>query len=1136
MLSIACRNPLPSHHRGFPKTLLLAVKITALFLLSFCRTDTYAGAYAQNITLSEKNASLDKIFREVKKQTGYTFVYTEIMLRKANKVSIDVSNATLEQALDLCFRDQPLTYTILNKMVVIKEKEKVVRLAQAEAPPPVSISGKITNSNNEPLVGASVTEKGTKNTTVTKEDGAFTITVSRTNAVLVISYVGYAPREMSIGDQTFVNVTLERSNTNLSDVVVVGYGTQRRKDLTGSVASVGGKEIKDLAATRVDQALTGKVAGVQVKTTTGEPGAPPQIRVRGIGSISAGASPLFVVDGFPTDNIQTLNANDIESMDILKDASATAIYGSRGSNGVVIINTKRGRAGKTALSFDTYYGLQKVLKKPKMMNAIQQAHYTYDGYLNNNLDAGNSVAGDPSTWKIPMPAAVLDVLAGKNTYDKDALDQILHTAPMHQYQLSASGGSENIRYALSGEYLDQEGIIINSNFKRYSLRANVDAKLTKRLSVKLNINPSFTNKNALPSYTGGETTLVGSALGTFNWIPLLDANGGYTNEHGRTDLSEMNNGLAVLRETKSNQKGMRFLGNVSAQYTLMDGLNLNIMVGGNVLSTKGMMFTPQLPVFLNVPAVGTDSSSLTTNWIAEYTVNYLKSFGKHNITALVGYTTQKERGEGNSLTSNKYPNNLVPSLSAVSGQITGGTSNVYEWSLISYLARVNYNYDNKYYLTASVRADGSSRFGTKNKYALFPSVALAWRIKEEEFMKDLSFLNDMKIRASYGRSGNNNIGNYESYATINYENYVFGNGAVGGFAQGKLENPILTWEKQQQVNIGVDAALFNNRLRLSVDHFRSSNTNLLLNVNIPSTTGFSNSLQNIGEVQNNGWEFVVGTTNLKGKFEWTTDFNISTYRNKVVKLGPTGDPIYTANNITLIGQPIGMFYGLKLDGIFKTQAELDKGPIWNPGAADRSRVGDMRFVDVSGPNGKPDGIISSADYTVIGSPYPDFYYGMTNRFSYADFSLSVSLQGTQGSKIYNLSRGQGNSGRGRLRGYEFNANYWKSESDPGNGITQRPNNAPTGGARAIGQQFMDDGSFLRINNIILSYGLPEKIAHRLTLSSIRFYVNATNPFLFTKYTAFNPDVSLNENPLTPGNEQNNYPLPKSLVFGLNVGF
>lgn len=1009
------------------------------------------------------------------------------------------------------------------------------------------IKGVVLNNSNEPLTGVSVVLRNTKNnfTSGTMTDSTGIFSFSKISAggpySFTFSMVGYENQTLAgynIKPEVTLSlmITLVPSAASLDQVVVVGYGTQKRKDLTGSVASVGTAEIKDLAVTRIEQALSGKVAGVQVKSVSGEPGVAPQIRIRGIGSISAGAGPLYVVDGFPTDNIQTLNPNDIETMDILKDASATAIYGSRGSNGVVIINTKRGKAGKTRIGFDTYYGLQKVLRKPKMKNAMEQAQYSYDGYVNNNLDAGNSMTGAPSTWKIPVPAQILDVLSGKNKYDSDPLDEVLRTAPMKQYQLTAAGGSENVRFALSGEYLNPEGIVINSDFKRYSLRANIDARFTKRLTVKLNVNPSFTNKRTLPIYTGGEGNFIGSALGTFNWIPLLDSAGNYTNEHGRQDLSEINNPLAVARETITTQKTLRFLGNINAEYKILDGLNLNVMVGTNVIGIKGMTFVPQLPVFLNVPAVGTDNSTLISNWISEYTLNYNKTYKKHNLTALAGYTSQKERGESNFIQSNKYPNNLVPTLSAVSGLITGGSSDTYEWSMISYLARVNYNFDNKYYLTTSIRTDGSSRFGTENKYAFFPSVALAWRVKEEKFLKDVRFLNELKIRASYGKSGNNNIGNYESYATINYEKYVLGNTAVGGFAQGRLENNMLTWEKQKQINIGFDAAVFDSRIRLTVDHFRSNNTNLLLNVNIPSTTGFSNSLQNIGEVSNNGWEFVLSTVNMKSKFQWSTDFNLSTYRNKVVRLGPSGDPIYTANNITMIGQPIGMFYGLKLDGIFMNQAQLDKGPIWNPGAADRSRLGDMRFVDVSGPAGKPDGIISSADYTIIGSPYPDFYYGMTNNFSYGQFNLSINLQGTQGSQVYNLSRGQGNSGRGRLRGYTFNNDYWKSEQSPGDGKTQRPNNAPTGGARAIGQQFLDNGSFLRVNNIIASYLLPDKLSQKLNLSSLRIYINATNPLLFTKYTSFNPDVSLSENPLTPGNEQNDYPLPKSLVVGLNVAF
>jgi TonB-linked SusC/RagA family outer membrane protein len=999
------------------------------------------------------------------------------------------------------------------------------------------VSGTIKDAvSGEAMPGVNIVVKGTSTGTLSDVSGKYSLNVTDKNAILSFSFLGYGTKEVPVAGKSVIDITLEAAVTGLDEVVVVGYGTVKRADLTGSVGSLPSKDIKDMAITRVEEALSGRVAGVQVKTVSGEPGVGPQIRIRGIGSISAGAGPLYVVDGFPTDNIQTLNPNDIETMDILKDASATAIYGSRGSNGVVIINTKRGKVGKAKISFDTYYGWQKVLKIPKMKNALEQAHYSYDGYVNANLDAGNSVSGDPLTWKIPMPPQIMEVLNGTNTYDSEPLDELLQTAPIKQYQLSATGGNENLKYALSGAYEKTDGIVIESNFSRYSIRANIDARLTKKLSVKLNINPSFTTKKSLPSYTGGEGTLIGGALGTFNWIPLIDANGNYTNEHGRQDLSEINNSVAVARETITNQRTIRFLQNMNLEYKILDGLNLNVMLGTNIISGKNMRFTPSLPVFLSAPAVGYDNAYLTTNWIAEYTVNYIKSFGKHNITALAGYTAQKEHTESNTMQSNKYPNNLVPTLSATSGLITNGSGDIYEWSIVSYLARVNYDYNNKYLLTASIRSDGSSRFGSENKYAFFPSVALAWRIKEETFLKDVNFLNELKLRASYGKSGNNNIGNYESYATINYEKYVLNNGAVGGFSQAKIENPFLTWEKQQQINIGFDAAILQSRIHFTVDHFKSKNTNLLLNVNIPSVTGFSNSLQNVGEVSNKGWEFVLSTVNFKDKFKWTTDFNISTYKNEVESLGPSGDPIYSTNNITMIGQPIGMFYGLKLDGVFMNQAELDKGPIWNPGAADRSRVGDYRFVDISGPDGVPDGIISSADFTVIGSPYPDFNYGMTNNLSYGDFTLSFNIQGTKGSQVYCVSRTQGNSGRGRLRGYAFNNNYWKSEAEPGDGKTQRPNNAPTGGARQIGQQFLDDGSFLRVNNITAGYTLPNNISQKLSVTSIRIYVNATNPFLFTKYVAFNPDVSLSDNPLTPGNEQNDYPLAKGFVIGLNIGF
>ncbi|MDQ3535352.1 MAG: TonB-dependent receptor, partial [Bacteroidota bacterium] len=960
-------------------------------------------------------------------------------------------------------------------------------------------------------------------------------------------------QEIAIGNRTTINVILRPDLKALEEVVVIGYGSVDRKDLTGSVASVGSAEIRDLAVTRVDQALIGKVPGVQVKPSSGEPGAAPQIRIRGVGSISAGGDPLYVVDGFPMNSIQNLNPNDIESIDVLKDASATAIYGSRGSNGVIIINTKRGKSGKATLTFDHYYGFQKISKVPQFMNGMEQAQHYFDGIRNRNIDEGNNVSGPVETWKIPVPVTLLEVLEGRQpthpgvTLDfRDALDEVLRTAPQQQYQLTGTGGNENVKYVIGGEYLTQDGIIINSNFKRFSARANIDAKLSDKLTVKMNLNPSFTDKTNVggpgPDEIGSDgsrgSDIIYNALVIPQYYSLRNPDGSYFPfGDGLDAVVSTQNPLALANEVMKKQRGMGVLGNINAEYEILSGLKFNAMVGVNLMSIKGMRFKPQLLAFNNNPAVGSDNASMILNWLTEYTMNYTKSLGSHNLSGLVGFTSQKETFESNFMTSNRYPNNLVPTLSAVSGIITNGTATVSEWSMLSYLSRVNYNYDNKYYVTASIRTDGSSRFGSENKWGIFPSAALAWRISDEVFMQEVPHLNDMKIRTSYGETGNNNIGNYDHYATVNYDRYVFGGGPVGGYAPGRLSNPFLTWETQKSFNIGTDISLFSNRLNFTVDHFQSRNYDLLLNVNVPDVTGFSNALKNIGEVKNSGWEFALNTVNLKDKFEWSTNFNLSTYRNEVVRLGPEGDPIISGGNITMIGQPIGMFFGWLSDGIFMNQAELDRGPIFNPGARDASRVGDVRFVDVSGPNGVPDGVINSFDKTSMGSPYPDFYYGMTNNFSYKGIGLSVGIQGSYGNEILALSRNQLANNRARFRQLSILNNYWKSEQDPGDGKTPRPNDTPTGNFRGTySQLWLDTGTYLRVNNISLSYLFPELISTRLRLGSLRVYINATNPFIFTEHIGFNPDVSRNNSALNPGNENFEYPLPKSIVFGLNIGF
>lgn len=1016
----------------------------------------------------------------------------------------------------------------------------------------VTVRGFVQNKGNEPLTGVSVVMRNSNSNftagTNTDSAGIFTFTGVMPGGPYSFNFssVGYEPQVLSgynirNGATLSLSIKMTSSAASLDQVVVVGYGTQLRKDLTGSLASVNADAIRETPVTRIDQALLGKAAGVQVKPVSGEPGVSPKINIRGVGSISAGSNPLYVVDGFPIANIDLLNPNDIESIDILKDASATAIYGSRGSNGVIIINTKRGKAGKMNMAFDTYYGLQKINHKPAMMNAREIAQYTYDGVRNRNLDEGRDVSGPVAGWFRKVPGMVLDVLSGKNTYDQDALDAIFTTAPVQQYQLSASGGTTKLRYALSGEYLTQEGIIKNTDFKRYSVRSNTDAQLTDRLSVKVNLNTAFTTRNLVTASgdaavkTGG--SVVANALAVHNYIPLVNPDGSYFIFSGLLEQGDFFNPLASVNEIRANEKSLQVLGNVNAEYKILKDLRLNVAAGANLSGTRGMRFMPNLPVFLDVPATGSDYTTMVYNWLTETTLNYNKKINKHSIAGLAGFTSQKERFEANSLGSTRYPNNLVASLSAVSNNISNGSSTVGEWALLSYLARINYNYAGKYYLTTSFRTDGSSRFGSEKKWGAFPSAAVAYRISEESFMKNIRLLNELKLRASYGQTGNNNIGNYEHLATVIYGGYPLGGTSANGFAPGKLANPFLTWETQQQFNLGIDAGILQRRITVSVDYFISKNKNLLLNVNIPDLTGFSNTLQNIGEVQNKGWEFVVNTVNLNGNFRWSTDMNLSMFRNKVTKLGPQGDPIYSGGNVTQIGQPIGMFYGWLTDGVFLNQAAVNAGPVFNPGASDRSRPGDMRFVDISGPSGKPDGIISSYDRTVMGSPYPDFYYGMTNQFSYKNLSLSIGLQGSQGIDVLNLSHYVSSSGRGRYRQIAKDNNYWKSEQDPGDGKTPRPNDLPSGNNRGqYSQRYLEDASYLRINTITLAYGLPQRVLQSLKINGFRVYLNASNLFTFTNYSGFNPDVSNGIDPLTPGIDQNNYPLAKSLILGANLSF
>ncbi|GHU57341.1 SusC/RagA family TonB-linked outer membrane protein [Bacteroidia bacterium] len=1117
--------------RKMKLTLFFSVMITCCWAAT---EPSYAQKTEMNLTQGTK--TLKELFTEVESKSEYIFFYNDNAVDLSKRVEVDGRKHTLPVILDKALKGSAVSYEIVDRQIIIyKEKDELSAVLpivmQGHA-----ISGVVRDALG-PIVGANIIVKGTTNGSITDVDGRFTLTNIPDNAVLQVSFIGYLSQEVRVGNQTNLTITIEEDTEVLDEVVVVGYGTMQKKDLTGSVSQVQSSSLQNLATARVDQALTGKLAGVQVLTPSGEPGAATTIRIRGVGSISAGTDPLYVIDGFPSDNIQMLNPNDIETIDILKDASATAIYGSRGANGVVIISTKRGKEGKAKINLDVYYGWQKVLKTPKFLTKEEQAIYYYDGVKNQNLDAGLSIDGDPAKdWYNKVPQTIMNVLDGSNPYNTDAHKAIFQTAPQQSYNLSAQGGSNKIKYAVSGEYLSQEGIIKNNDFRRFSVRANLDAELSERVSIKFNINSAYsTGKNLVVAGGNGEAEGVIIAASTWQtWYPLLTETGDYFSGYGQDATNAVWNPLAQINEIKRKTDQYRTLANLNTNIKITSDLNLNIMLGANTATRHGYAFLPKLNVFNNA-ADGNDERSNMLNWITETTLNYQKNFNLHHITGLVGYTTQQQNDDSNMVRSRSYPNNLVHTLNAVSNILYQGNSNESQWSLLSYLARVGYNYNSRYYVTASIRSDGSSRFGRDRKYGYFPSAALAWRISEEGFLKDISQISDLKMRASYGVTGNNNIGNYAHLATVGYESYVFGNAAVGGIAPSNIENSLLTWEKQNSINFGLDIALFNSRINLIADYFITKNHDLLLNVYVPQITGFNTSLQNIGEVENKGWEFTVNTQNFTGEFEWSTNFNISAFKNKVLKLGPEGAPIISTNHITQIGQPMGMFYGYITDGVFMNQAELDAGPIWAPGTSDKSHVGDVRFKDVSGPNGVPDGVINTYDMTIIGNPYPDVYFGMTNNFAYKNFAFSFSLTSSYGNKVFNIADNQLYT-RARYKQYADVINYWKSEAEPGDGISPRPNNLPTGGVRQKSSRYLDDGSYLKINNINLSYNIPKKLFSKLGISDLRLYVTSTNPFIFTKYRDFNPEVSSSTNPLTPGQMNYNYPIAKSLIFGINISF
>ncbi|MCF0063355.1 TonB-dependent receptor [Dyadobacter chenwenxiniae] len=1025
-----------------------------------------------------------------------------------------------------------------------------------------AVKGSVTGvTDTDPLAGVSVVIKGTQRGTTTGADGTFQIDVPDRETVLVFSFVGYQSVEETVGSRTAISVKLISESKSLEEMVVVGYGSQSKRAVTGAVISINYDKFKDRSFSNVTQSLAGTLPGVNISQSQGAPGASPVIKIRGVSSITAGTNPLIVVDGVPLENfnLNLINPQDIESIEVLKDASSAAIYGSRGSSGVILVTTKMGKPGKVSVSANVEYGSQKVVRRVKMMDA-QQYIETYIDAKNNAWAAQGGKASDPNsarpaTLKIPEDFTSNPQQFGKGTNWQDVM---FRTAPSYNAQVTISGGTEKTQYMFSAAYLDQTAVLDANYYKRLAVRSNIKTQISKKLSVGLNL--GITSIFDRTEGTQGKSDVISLGLQSNPHFPVYNENGnlGFRDPNSTwfrfTSYNDMNlwHPYSLTRELDKARKSFNTLATGFMEYEIVDNLRFRTSLSGNLYNTRNAFYWNDKQKYgysAVLAAQGNAGDAYMFNWLSENTLTYEKKIGEHALTGLLGYTSQKQRDETMFVAANNFPNDLVHTLNA--GTVTAGNTTASEWSLLSYLARVQYNFKNKYFLTGAIRRDGMSRFGEDNKWGYFPSVSAGWLISDESFLSGVSAINSLKIRASYGVTGNNQIPNYGPISLLASAPYVNGTTLANGLKVSNLANSGLRWEKTNQFNVGVDLAIFNNRVNLSAEYYNSITRDMLLFVPVPDITGFSSQLTNIGKMRNRGVELNISTKNLTGDLTWTTDFNISRNRNKVLQLGPGNAPIQYVDNVvtvrTEVGQPVSNFYGYVFDGVFNNQNEIDAYPHHSS-----TTPGDPKVRDVNG-----DGKISDADRTILGNYQPDFTAGITNTVGYKGFELSFLFQGSFGGEIANNNvRYLGTWDNGR-NFFASMYNYWRSEAEPGDGKHFKPSVNYLGLQKQFSSYWVEDASFVRLRNVRVSYALPGKWSSKLRISGARVYVNAENVHLFSKYTGYDPEnttygtTSYSSSMETAGSyssgnapvpgafqgvDYGSYPLPRVITVGIKADF
>lgn len=980
-----------------------------------------------------------------------------------------------------------------------------------------TVKGTVT-ADGQPLPGASVIIKGTTTGTSTDFDGNYTIKADDAST-LVFSYVGYASQEVVVGNQATINVELLADNS-LDEVVVIGYGTQRKSDLTGSVSSVSSEDLTALPVPRVDQALQGRASGVQVTQVNGAPGAGTVIRVRGGNSITGSNEPLWVIDGIVVGtnfNLNNLNSNDVQSIEILKDASSIAIYGSRGANGVVLVTTKSGRgagSGKPEISVNMYTSSQFLPELPDRLNKLEQIEFTNESA--NFRSAAEPFPGDPSQYP-----------------DNDWVDLVLGSAPIHNADISISGATDNVNYYTSLNYFNQEGIVKSSGLEKYIFRSNLDIKLSDKFKTGFRVNYSrLEQDNALASFSQ-------AAFGILRTQPVYNDDGSY---NGFDDVvgSPFNNPLAAIDLNTNETFTNNLLATVYLEYSPAPNWIIRSTFSPEFNNTKQNRFSSsQLPGLLAVGDTGQGSASVlttaTTGWNNENTIQYSSDFGEaHRLVALAGASFQKvsteiAEAQAFGITSDATGfndlGNSDPTRAVVDSDFTG-------FQIASFFGRINYTYKDKYLLTLVGRTDGSSRFAPGNKYEFYPSIAGAWKITEENFMQNQDWVQDLKLRASWGRSGNQAIGPYRTFGLLTQANTTLNGAEVPGVTLGRPSNPNLKWETTSSFDIALEASLFGGKVFTEFNYYRKKTEDLLLDVTIPRQTGFESQLQNIGSLRNTGWELLINSTNIStSDFNWNSTVTLSSNDNEILDLGGVDfidivvDPIIGSGNTRLIvGESVPSYTGVRYLGTWKSQAEIDAS-----GRTDPQVVGGAHFEDLNG-----DGIASTEDAVVLGSPFPDLIFGIENNFSYKNWDFSFYLQGTQGNEVYNLS----------MRNHYFNRGETVKFGDLRNRWTvDNPNsNIPRAGADSVtntisNSEYVEDGSHIRLKTVRLAYNFPVDKMGLNGVKNATVYLSGTNLWLSSKTRLIDPEASnFGRSNIAQGYLSAQYPNPRVVTLGLNVTF